>query len=328
MIRVSVIGVGHIGRLHAQKWCSHPEARLVGVYDSDPTRCREVAQGLNVAAFSCMEEAIAAADAVTIATPSYTHAEIAAQALQAGRHCLVEKPLTTSAASAEYLLELAQRSGLVLMAGHVERFNPAFVWLRRAGVQPQFVEVHRLHPFRPRSVDVSVVFDVMVHDLDLLVVLLGAPLQRFDAVGVAVLTPHPDIANARLVFANGCVANVTASRVSAKFLRKMRLFEPYRYIAVDFAERSVELIRLVLGEEALAEGEECLAQWRSDTGLQSRIVRRYLPGQSQADPLWEEQQAFLRAITLRAPESVGIEHTLAAIRLAEQIEHALLRGKE
>ncbi|GBD06294.1 scyllo-inositol 2-dehydrogenase (NAD(+)) [bacterium HR21] len=326
MIRVAVIGVGHMGQLHAQKWRQHPDVQLVGVYDSDPVRCQDTARTLGVTAFPSLEEALAAADAVTIATPSYTHGALTIQALRAGCHCLVEKPLATSAAEAEQLVHLAQQAGLVLMAGHIERFNPAFLWVRRLGVQPRFVEVHRLHPFRPRSVDVSVVFDVMIHDLDLLVVLLGSALQRLEAHGVPVLTARPDIANVRLVFANGCVANVTASRVSAKFLRKMRLFEPYRYVALDFAERSVEHIQLRLGETALMEGEECMAEWISDSGIRSRIVRSRLLGAESADPLWEEQHAFLRAIQSRALEDVGIEQTLEAVQLAERIEQAILGG--
>lgn len=326
MIRVAVIGVGHMGHLHAQKWRRRSEVQLVGVYDSDAGRCQHVARELGVGAFLSLEAACEAADAVTIATPSYTHAEITSRALQAGCHCLVEKPLATTFAEAEQLVQLAQRLGLVVMAGHIERFNPAFLWVRRAGVQPRFVEIHRLHPFRPRAVDVSVVFDVMIHDLDLLVALLGSPLVRLEAHGVAVLTERFDIANARLVFANGCVANVTASRVSAKFLRKMRLFEPCRYIVLDFAERSVEQLSVRFGDAVLASGEECLAEWISESGVRSRIVRSRLLGAESADPLWEEHHAFLRALQTRASEDLALEQTLEAVRLAECIERKLREG--
>ncbi|MCS6966687.1 MAG: Gfo/Idh/MocA family oxidoreductase [Candidatus Kapabacteria bacterium] len=323
MIRLAVIGVGHMGNLHVQKWRQHSEVQLVGVYDSDPERLLSCAVDHGVRAFPTIEEAFAAADAVTIATPSQTHAEIAHRALEAGCHCLVEKPLATRASDAQHLVEIARRNGLVLMSGHIERFNPAFVWLQQQGVQPRFVEAHRLHPFRPRAVDVSVVLDVMIHDIDLLLVLLRSSVQRLEAHGVAVLTSMPDIANVRLVFTNGCVANVTASRISTKFLRKMRLFQPSSYIALDFAHHSVEQVLLRIGCGGLSEGEECLAQWIAEDQVQRCITRRFLELPS-ADSLWEEQRAFIRAILEAAPPEAEIEQTLEALRVVERAEQELM----
>ncbi len=320
MIRVAVIGVGYMGSLHVQKWCQQPGVQLVGIYDSDAARLQQAAQMYGVRAFQSVEEACAAADAVTIATPSYTHAEVTRQALEAGCHCLVEKPLASSLEDAQQLVQMARERSLVLMAGHIERFNPAFVWVRQQRVQPRFVEVHRLHPFRPRAVDVSVVLDVMIHDLDLLVVLLGCPVQRVEAHGVAVLTATPDIANARVVFANGCVANVTASRVSAKFLRKMRLFQPFSYIALDFAEHTVEELRLLTAPSALGEDEELVVDWIADDGIRRSITRRLLRLPAE-DALREEQRAFLRAI--QGEEQTGIEQALETLRVVQAIEQQL-----
>ncbi len=322
MIRVAVIGVGHMGTLHLQKWCRHEGVRVVGIYDIDRERLQRRAAEYGVRAFRELEELLAAADAVTIATPSRTHAALASQALDAGCHCLVEKPLAVSAAEAEELVRKARQQGRVLMAGHVERFNAAFSWLQQQAVAPRFVEIHRLHPFRPRSTDVSVVLDVMIHDLDLLLALLQRPVEHFEVHGVAVLTSMPDIANARLRFADGCIANVTASRISAKFLRKMRLFQASSYVAVDFAEQSVEQVVMRWGSHTLAEGEEYLAEWVAEDGLRRMIVRRrcLVPA---GDPLWEEQRAFVRSILGEAPPAIPSEQTLEVLRLAEQIEQQL-----
>lgn len=323
MIRVAVIGVGHMGTLHLQKWRSHEEVRVVGIYDIDRERAHRRADEYGVRAFGELEELFAAADAVTIATPSRTHALLAHQALDAGCHCLVEKPLAASATEAAELVQKAQQRERVLMAGHIERFNTAFQWLQQQAVAPRFVEIHRLHPFRPRSTDVSVVLDVMIHDLDLLLALLQCPVERFEVHGVAVLTSMPDIANARLRFADGCIANVTASRISAKFLRKMRLFQPSSYVAVDFAAQSVEHVVVRRGFHALTEGEEYLAEWIAEDGVRRTIVRHHslMPAR---DPLWEEQRAFMRAILGEAPPAIPSEQTLEVLRLAEQIEQQLL----
>jgi predicted dehydrogenase len=320
-MRVAVIGVGHMGSLHVQKWLRHPEVELVGMYDIDRDRLQQLSREYGVQPLRSLEEAFQVAEAVTIATPSRTHAEIARRALEAGCHCLVEKPLATTVAEAEELRMRAERCGCILMAGHVERFNPAFLWLRAQGVVPRFVEVHRLHPFRPRAVDVSVVLDVMIHDLDLLLVLLQCGVERWEAHGVAVLTELPDIANVRLVFANGCVANITASRVSAKFLRKMRLFQPSSYIALDFAAQVVEQIRVRVGVEGEGEDEECVARW--SVGGQQRVMTRRLLRLPASDPLWEEQRVFLQAIRSREPALAGLEQTVEALRIAEQIEQSL-----
>ncbi len=317
---MAVLGVGHMGTLHLQKWRLHKEVQVVGIYDIDAERLRRRASEYGVAAFADVEEAFAAADAVTIATPSQTHSLLVHRALELGCHCLVEKPLATSASEAAELMEKARKTGVVLMAGHIERFNAAFRWLQQQAVQPRFLEVHRLHPFRPRSVDVSVVLDVMIHDLDLLLALLQCPVERCEVHGVPVLTPLPDIANVRLVFANGCVANVTASRISAKFLRKMRLFQPSSYLALDFAEQSVE--QVVVGEGFDEGAGECLAEWVTPEGVRRAIVRHQirLPV---VDALWEEQRAFIRAIAEGASLAIPHEQTLEALRLAERIEQQL-----
>jgi len=319
-IRVAVIGVGHMGTFHARLWRRCEAAEMVGVYDIVPDRARAVAQELGVTAFETLEQALEAAQAVTLATPAHTHAELLRMCLHTGRHCLVEKPLATSLADAQDVVELSARTGAVLMVGHSERFNPAFRWLCQQSFPVRFVESHRLHPFRPRSTDVSVVLDVMIHDLELLAELLDAPVEQVQAHGVPVLTPLPDIVNARLQFANGCVANVTASRVSAKFLRKMRLFGPNRYVALDFAQQSLELV--CLQQEPPGAGEELLAEYGSEDGHMRRIVRgvRQFP---QVNALQEEHRAFLECIRSGHPDP-ALPYAMAALQWAQQIESAVM----
>jgi len=319
-IRIAVIGVGHMGTLHARLWRQCEGAELVGVYDIIPARTRAVAEELGVSAFESLEQALEAAQAVTLATPAQTHAELARTCLQSGRHCLVEKPLATSLADARDVVELSARTGAALMVGHSERFNPAFRWLCQQSFPVRFIESHRLHPFRPRSTDVSVVLDVMIHDLELLAELLDTPVEQVQAHGVPVLTPLPDIVNARLQFASGCVANVTASRISAKFLRKMRLFGPNRYVALDFAQQSVE--QFYLQPELPEEGQELLAQYSGEDGSVRRIVRmvRHFP---QVNALQEEHRAFLECIRSGRSDP-ALPHVLTALQLAQHIESAVM----
>ncbi len=319
-VRIAVIGVGHMGTLHARLWRQCEGAELVGVYDILPARARAVAEELGVRAFESLEQALEAAQAVTLATPAQTHAELARACLQSGRHCLVEKPLAISLADAAELVELSARTGAVLMVGHSERFNPAFGWLCQQSFPVRFMESHRLHPFRPRSMDVSVVLDVMIHDLELLAELLDAPVEQVQAHGVPVLTPLPDIVNARLQFANGCVANVTASRVSAKFLRKMRLFGPNRYVALDFAQQSLELV--CLQQEPPSAGEELLAEYGSEGGHLRRIVRGVRQF-AQVNALQEEHRTFLECIRSRRSDP-ALPYAMVALQWAQQIEAAVM----
>src|SRR5438876_6662748 len=246
-VRAGVIGVGALGQHHARVYESLPEARLVGVYDRHRGRAAEVAARHSCRAFADLRELLAEAEAVSVAVPTVDHHRVARAVLEEGRHVLVEKPMASTLAEADDLIRAAGERGLVLQVGHIERFNPAVDVLRATVKEPRFIEVHRLGEFSPRSLDIDVVLDLMIHDLDILLSLDGSEAVRVDAVGVPVLTPKVDIANARVRFASGLIANLTASRVSAEKVRKFRVFAPRTYISVDFAARQAVVYRLVDG---------------------------------------------------------------------------------
>ena len=239
-LRAGVIGVGYLGRFHAQKWAALAGVKLVGVADSDPARAAAVAAEVGGTAYSDHRELLTRVDAVSVAVPTEHHYRVVHDCLMAGVHVLVEKPITRTVAEADALIELARVRGLLLQVGHLERFNPTWLAVQPLlGQAPRFIEAHRLAPFKPRGTDVSVVLDLMIHDLDLILSLVNSPLAEVRASGTPVLTEGIDIGNARLEFANGCVANLTASRVSTATLRKMRLFLKDQYLAIDFGERRV-----------------------------------------------------------------------------------------
>jgi len=246
-LRVGVAGVGALGQHHARVYAGLPEARLAAVYDIDGERARAVADRHGARVARDLDDLLAAVDAVSVATPTLHHHELSLRALRAGRHVLVEKPISTSLAEADDLIREASARGLVLQVGHVERFNPAAEALYRHGAQARFVEVHRLGSFSPRSLDIDVVLDLMIHDLDVVLALDGSEPLQVEAVGVPVLTPRIDIANARLRFASGLIANLTASRVSMEKVRKFRVFAPATYVSVDFAAREAQVYRLESG---------------------------------------------------------------------------------
>jgi predicted dehydrogenase len=244
-LRVGVVGVGALGRHHARVYADLPEARLEGVYDLDRGRAEEVAARHGCRAFASLSELSGSVEAASVAVPTVAHHAVTTELIEAGRHVLVEKPIATTLAEADDLLARAEKRGVALQVGHVERFNPAVDALREAVAQPRFVEVHRLGSFSTRSLDIDVVLDLMIHDLDIVLALDGSEAVQVDAVGVAVLTPKVDIANARLRFASGLIANLTASRVSSEKVRKFRVFGPSTYVSADFAARSAQVYRLV-----------------------------------------------------------------------------------
>jgi predicted dehydrogenase len=246
LLRVAVIGVGHLGQHHARLLASMEGVRLVGVVDIKDGRAAQVGGPLGVKAFTHSDELPPESiDAVTIAVPTVSHADVALPFIDRGVSVLVEKPLASSLSEADRLIDAAARRGVVLAAGHTERFNPAVVTALPLVSNPRFVEVHRLGTFPERSLDIDVVFDLMIHDLDLLLTAVKSEVVSVEAVGVNVLTPRVDIANARLRFASGCIANVTASRISRDRVRKVRFFQRDSYLSIDYAAQEVEVYRLV-----------------------------------------------------------------------------------
>src|SRR5207302_1355230 len=242
-LRAAVIGVGYLGRFHAEKYAANSGAELVAVADIDPARARAVAAALGVEAVTDHRALLGRIDCASVAVPTPLHHAVAGDLLEAGVDVLVEKPLTTTVDEGKALLELAVRRGRVLQVGHLERFNPAIRALDGIVREPRFIECHRLAPFTERGTDVDVVLDLMIHDLDVILSMMPSPLRSVEAVGVPVLTNSVDIANARLRFANGGIANLTASRVSLKRERKLRIFQPDAYLAVDYGERRVRICR-------------------------------------------------------------------------------------
>jgi predicted dehydrogenase len=235
-LKCAVIGAGYLGKFHAQKYASLPDCELVAVVDIDEAVANSVAANSGAMAYTDYKLILGEVDAVSIVVPTSYHHAVAKDFLAAGAHVLVEKPMTVTVAEADELIALAKEKRLVLQVGHLERFNPAVLGLER-DEKPLFIESHRLSPFNPRANDVSVVLDLMIHDIDIILALVDSGLERIDASGTAVLTQGTDIANARLLFNNGCVANVTASRISMKMERKMRMFRPSSYVSVDFQNR-------------------------------------------------------------------------------------------
>lgn len=247
-LRTAVIGVGYLGRFHAEKFAMLPQSELVAVADSREESAREVAGKLGVEAVTDYRTLLDRVDAVSIVVPTALHHPIARDFLDRGVHVLIEKPMTSTVEQAGELIELARQRGVVLQVGHLERFNNAILDLDQVLDQPMFIESHRLAPFKPRGTDVSVILDLMIHDIDIILNMVGSNLARIDASGVPVLSGEVDIANARLVFENGCVANVTASRISMKSERKMRIFQHDAYISVDFQDRVLSVHRKGSGE--------------------------------------------------------------------------------
>ncbi len=239
-LRAAVIGVGYFGSRHVDKLARLPGVKLEYVVDADRSRAEGIASKAGARATTDFRDVLGKVDLATIAVPTPAHAGIAEALLDAGVHCLVEKPLTATLEEADRVVGTAAAKGLVLRVGHLERFNPALVAVRDRISAPRFMECHRLAQFKPRGIDVDVVLDLMIHDLDIILSLVDSPVAEVRANGVPVLTGGIDIANARIEFANGCVANVTASRVSAKAMRKLRVFQPDRYVSIDFQDRTVE----------------------------------------------------------------------------------------
>ena len=246
-VRVGVVGVGHIGREHARIYSQLPGVELVGVYDVDAQVAQKVAQRHGVKAFATAQALAEVVDAATISTPTSTHHEIGGLFLRQNRHVLIEKPITDNTAQAKELVDLAHANKLVLQVGHIERFNPALSALEEKLTRPRFIEAHRLSTYPGRSTDIGVVLDLMIHDIEVVLHLVRSPIQSIDSVGTAVLSKGEDIANSRLRFENGCVANITTSRISFEKVRKIRVFQDDAYLSLDYFDQSGEIYRKVEG---------------------------------------------------------------------------------
>jgi predicted dehydrogenase len=295
-LRVGVVGVGHIGKNHARLYAELPQAEFAAIFDTDNAKAQELAREFGVVPAESLEDFAERVDAASIATPTESHFEVARHLLDRGKHLLVEKPIAENTAHASELAELALRRALVLQVGHVERFNPILSALEERLTRPRFIEAHRLSPYPNRSTEIGVVLDLMIHDLEIILHLVRSPVQAIDAVGVAVLSRGEDIANARLRFEDGCVANITSSRISPERMRKIRVFQEDAYLSLDYQNQSGEIYR------------------RSATG----IVREEVEIERE-EPLKRQLVSFLDcAATGRTPKVSGFQAT-AALELAVEI---------
>jgi predicted dehydrogenase len=295
-VRVAVIGAGHLGSIHARIYKEIEACSLVAVCDTDETRLSEVSQNLNVRGYADYRELFDKVDAVSIATPTRLHHQIAFDFLKHNIHTLVEKPLTLQLKEAESLIKVAGRRKLILQVGHVERFNSAFAATQKIIKDPKFIECHRLSPFPNRSLDIGVVLDVMIHDIDIVLGLVNSPIKKIEAVGVPVLTNFEDIANARLTFKNGCICNLTASRISDELMRKIRIFQKNTYISLDY------------------KNEEAFIYKKTPSG----ITKESLPIEKE-QPLQKELASFIDCVIRNAPPLVSGEIARDAMTVAFKI---------
>ena len=303
-LRVGVVGTGYLGKFHAEKYARMDEAELVGVVDTDWERAEAVAGPLGTTAYTDHRDLIGRVDAVSVVVPTPAHFAVSRDFLENDVDVLIEKPMTATLAEAEALIELAESRGLIIQVGHLERFNSAVVALNGIVSTPMFIESHRLSQFQPRGTDVSVVLDLMIHDIDIILNFVRSEIREIRAAGVSVISNHVDIANARLEFAGGCVANVTASRISAKSQRKIRLFQKDAYISVDFASHEITIIR--------QDGDP------ADGGI--------IPGMSidqrcftHGDALDDELRAFVRSVIRREASEVTGQMGRDALKIALSI---------
>jgi predicted dehydrogenase len=244
MLKVGVFGTGHLGKFHLNNWKEIPDTELVGFYDPNDDTAREVSDKYQLPRFLDSGTLINACDAIDIVAPTNYHFDLCEQAIKKGKHVFVEKPLANTMEEAQQLVKLVKESGVKLQVGHVERFNPAFLALKNVTLNPMFIEVHRLAQFNPRGTEVSVILDLMIHDIDIILSVVKSDVKAISASGVGVMTETPDIANVRIEFNNGCVANLTSSRISMKKMRKMRLFQKDAYIGIDFLNKKTEVIKM------------------------------------------------------------------------------------
>ena len=311
-VRAAVIGVGYLGRFHAQKYAQIDACELIAVVDARPEPCAAVAAEVGTRALADYRSLLGQVDAVSIVTPTAAHFHIAREFLESGAHVLVEKPITETPEQARELIALAARQGRILQVGHLERFNSAILGAEEHLRAPRFIECHRLAPYKERGTDVSVVLDLMIHDIDIVQTLVGAPIESIDAIGTPVFSEDVDIANARIRFANGCVANATASRVSVKTERKMRVFSDDAYVSMDLQQKIVTVIRKRPGGA-------------TDGQLPVSIEERnFEPG----DALKAEILSFLTCIQQGKPPVVSGEAGLAALETAIQITAQVQKSRK
>ena len=315
MLKIGVFGAGHLGKIHIQQWQQIEDVKLVGFYDPDDTQAEAVIAKYNVKRYSDMDSLINAADAIDIVSPTTSHYDIAKRCLLSGKHLFIEKPLTYTLEEGMELVQLVKEANVKCQVGHVERYNPAFLAVGEQLLQPMFIEAHRLAQFNPRGTDVSVILDLMIHDIDIVLSLVKSPVKRISASGVSVLSETADIANARIEFDNGCVANLTSSRISLKNMRKMRLFQRDAYIGIDFLEKKTEIVRLKEDGVPLEPMDFPL-----ETGSgEKKVISVQMPEIMPLNAIRTELSEFAAAIVKDRPVRISVYDGYQAMDVAHQI---------
>jgi len=315
------VGTGHLGSLHAKLLAEVKAAKLVQLFDEDRAKAASLAKALGVSAAGSLDELLRSVDAVSIATSTSSHYDVAVKAIEQGLHVFIEKPITDTIERGEDLVERAERKGVKIQVGHIERFNPAILALEQYNLKPMFVECHRLAQFNPRGTDVAVVLDLMIHDIDLIMSLVGSDVTSVEASGVAVVSDSIDIANARLQFANGCVANVTASRISQNKMRKIRLFQQDSYISIDLLQGQSEVFRLV--DEKDQKSKPTMLLGKIDQGSRKRMIVYEQPESREVNALKFELELFVNSVGTGSEVPVTGRDGVQALRVAQRIMAAI-----
>jgi predicted dehydrogenase len=313
MLKVGVFGVGHLGKFHLNNWKEIEGVELVGFFDPDDANAASAAQKYGLQRFTDAAMLMDSCDAVDIVAPTTHHFALCEMAIRRGRHVFVEKPLANTMEEARELVKLAKEANIRFQVGHVERFNPAFLALKDYQLQPMFIEVHRLAQFNPRGTDVSVILDLMIHDIDIILSLVQSNVNYISANGVAVMSDTPDIANVRIEFDNGCVANLTSSRISMKKMRKMRLFQKDAYIGIDFLDKKTEIIKLN------SPGDKNVFTFDIETSTGKKTIAIASPGVQEVNAIKMELEEFRNAIVNNTETPVSVVDGFRAMDIAHQI---------
>ncbi len=313
MLKVGVFGVGHLGKFHLNNWREIEGVEVVGFFDPVDDAAKEIMDKYQLARFEDAEKLMDACDAVDIVAPTTAHFELCKAAITKGKHVFVEKPLANTMEEAKALVKLAREAKIKFQVGHVERFNPAFLALQGRALEPMFIEVHRLAQFNPRGTDVSVILDLMIHDIDIILSIVKSNVKFISANGVAVMSDTPDIANVRIEFDNGCVANLTSSRISMKKMRKMRLFQKDAYIGIDFLEKKTEIIKLN------TPGDTSVFTFDIETNSGKKTIAIANPVIQDGNAIKMELEAFAKAVIQNTDTPVNVLDGYRAMDVAHQI---------
>jgi predicted dehydrogenase len=320
MLKIGVIGAGHLGKIHIKCLKNIASYQIIGFYDPDIENANKVAADFGITYYSDLDALIDESDVLDIVTPTVHHFEIASKCLRKSKHIFIEKPVTQFVHEAKELIDLSYEANVKVQVGHVERFNPAFIKAMTYGLKPMFIETHRLAEFNPRGTDVSVVLDLMIHDIDITLSVVKSNIKKIHASGVNIVSDTPDIANARLAFDNGCVANLTASRISLKNMRKSRFFQRDAYIAVDFLKRSVEVIRLSEGD---FDSDPMAMILDLGENKPKKRIHFENPEIQESNAIQQELESFYEAIVKDTQPLVSLENAAKALEIAYMIQEKI-----